>query len=327
MASWHHKQHMPNLQGRVAFVTGGNAGIGYHTVVFLAKAGAKVYFGARSASRAEAAVERMYRENPGLLHGQVNWLQVDMASMKSVLAGCDKFRASESKLNILIHNAAHEGREPSNMADSGVQITMQTNHLAVFAMTQELQPMLRTAAAEKDSDVRIVNVSSNAPSLTHSDEWRPDFSDPHGGDIRYPAGQADGFLAAMKRYSVSKMAMNLLTAELQARYDREGVPIMVISVCPGAVWTPGTRRVLPWYLLPVSYVNSCSEIEGPKAVLFAAVANEVREQEMYFKGQFINRTHLVIKGHPVTYNHAAGQQLWSVSKELVREFKDKARPE
>lgn len=166
-------------------------------------------------------------------------------------------------------------------------------------------------------------VSSNAPSLTHSEEWRPEFSDPHGGDILYPAGRTDGFMAAMRRYSVSKIAMNLLTSELQARYDRENVPIMVMSVCPGAVWTPGTKRAVPWYLYPLSYFSSCSEIEGPRPVLFAGVSNEVRGQERYFKGQFINRTHLVIKGHPVTYDAVAGQQLWSSSEELVDQFKQR----
>jgi len=53
-------------------------------------------------------------------------LHVDMAVMKSVLTACDKLRAAESKLHLLVHNAAHEGTEPSKMADSGIQITMQT---------------------------------------------------------------------------------------------------------------------------------------------------------------------------------------------------------
>lgn len=34
------------------------------------------------------------------------------------------------------------------------------SYLAVFAMTQELQPMLRAAVSEKASDVRIINVRS-----------------------------------------------------------------------------------------------------------------------------------------------------------------------
>ncbi|KAI0405059.1 NAD(P)-binding protein [Xylaria palmicola] len=321
MSSWDHRQHMPNLQGKVALVTGGNAGIGYYAVVFLAKAGAKVYFGARSADRAAAACKKMYQENPSVRQGQINWLQMDMACMKSIQAASDKLREKETRLHILINNAAHEGSEPSKMADTGVQITMQTNHVGVFALTQQLQPLLRTAALEKDSDVRIVMVSSQAPSFSHPDEYHPDFSSAHGGDLMSSGGQDDGFMGNMRRYSVSKMALNLQASELQARYDQEGVPILVISVCPGTVWTPGTRRAVPWYLYPIFWLKGYSEIAGPKPVLFAAVAPEVREQERYFKGQFISRSHMVVKGHPATHNAQLAKELWSSTEELISEFK------
>lgn len=128
-------------------------------------------------------------------------------------------------------------------------------------------------------------------------------------------------MGSMRRYSVSKMALNLQASELQARYDQEGVPILVISVCPGSVWTPGTKRVVPFWLYPVFWLKAYGEVVGPKPVLFAAVAIEVREQERYFKGQFINRSHKVIKGHPVTHNAALAKELWSSTEKLVDEFK------
>ncbi|KAI1304519.1 NAD(P)-binding protein [Xylaria venustula] len=325
MASWDHRQHMPNLEGKVAFVTGGNAGIGYQSVVFLAKAGAKVYFGARSAERAEAACKKIYQENPSVTQGQVNYVQMDMVCMKSILAACEKLRENESKLHLLINNAAHEGTEPTKLADSGVQITMQTNHVGVFALTQELQPLLTAAAREKGSDVRIVMVSSDAPAFSHAEEYRPDFSSAHGGDLKYPSGQEGGFWGCMRRYSVSKLALNLQASELQARYDREGIPIIVVSVCPGTVWTPGTRRAVPWYLYPIWYFKSYSEIVGPKPVLFAGASRDVRAQERYYKGQFINRSHMVIRGHPAAHNPTIGRELWSSTEEVVAEFKSKTK--
>lgn len=116
------------------------------------------------------------------------------------------------------------------------------------------------------------------------------------------------------------MALNLQASELQARYDKEGVPILVVSVCPGTVWTPGTRRAVPWSLYPIFWLKSYSEITGPKPVLFAAVSPEVREQERYFKGQFINRSHRVIRGHPATHSAVLAKELWLSTEELVSEF-------
>lgn len=120
---------------------------------------------------------------------------------------------------------------------------------------------------------------------------------------------------------MSKIALNLQASELQAHYDKDGVPILVVSVCPGTVWTPGTRRAVPWFLYPIFWLKSYSEIMGPKPILFAAVSLDVREQERYFKGQFINRTHLVIKGHPATHSAVIAEELWASTEKLVSDFK------
>ncbi|KAI1367099.1 NAD(P)-binding protein [Xylaria arbuscula] len=319
--AWDHRYHMPELRGRVAFVTGGNAGIGYQCVRFLAKAGAKVYFGARSIEKAEAALEKLYEENPTIKEGQVNWVQMDMASMKSVLKGSEEILKKESKLHLLINNAAHEGTEPTKLADSGVQITMQTNHVGVFALTQQFQPLLRAAAKEKDSDVRIIMVSSDTAQFSHAEDFKFEFADAHGGDLKYPSGEGNGFFDRMRRYAISKLAINIQASELQARYDREGIPIMVVAVCPGTVWTPGTRRAIPWYLYHIWYLRAYSEEMGPRSILFAGTSRECRFAERYYKGQFINRSHLVIRGHVAGHNPELGRELWAATQQIVDEFK------
>lgn len=58
--------------------------------------------------------------------GQIAWLHMDMADMKSILIACGEINRKESKLHLLFNNAAHEGTEPSKLVDPGVQVTMQT---------------------------------------------------------------------------------------------------------------------------------------------------------------------------------------------------------
>lgn len=55
---------LPSLAGKVYLVTGGNTGVGFHTVEELAKHGARVYMGARSPSKAEAAIDRICADTP-----------------------------------------------------------------------------------------------------------------------------------------------------------------------------------------------------------------------------------------------------------------------
>lgn len=111
---------IPNLTGKVAIVTGGNAGIGYHTVAELARHGAKVlfvriclarlslilslqvYMGARNEGRANSAIAQM--EADGVLkdgNGQIVWLKLDLNDPVSVKATAEEFMQRETRLDIL----------------------------------------------------------------------------------------------------------------------------------------------------------------------------------------------------------------------------------
>ncbi|KAL4248548.1 NAD(P)-binding domain superfamily protein [Abortiporus biennis] len=68
---------IPDLNGKVILVTGGNANLGLHTIKHLARHGAKVYMGARSETRAKEALEQLKAEGPG--NGEVVWLKLDLS--------------------------------------------------------------------------------------------------------------------------------------------------------------------------------------------------------------------------------------------------------
>lgn len=121
-SDWDEKQ-IPNLDGKVAVVTGAkyelstqafwtqplsniginvsSAGIGYHTVKQLALKGAKVYLGARSESRAKAAIERLLGENPSIPRENISWLRLDLSSLAQVVDAALELRSKEGRLDIL----------------------------------------------------------------------------------------------------------------------------------------------------------------------------------------------------------------------------------
>ena len=50
---------IPSLQGKLAVVTGANSGIGWHTALELARAGAQVILASRTESKGSDAVDRI----------------------------------------------------------------------------------------------------------------------------------------------------------------------------------------------------------------------------------------------------------------------------
>ena len=71
--------HIPDLTGKVAIVTGANTGIGYHTALELARAGANVIVAARSEVKGMAAVEKIQTETK---NATVQFLPLDLSSFK-----------------------------------------------------------------------------------------------------------------------------------------------------------------------------------------------------------------------------------------------------
>ena len=79
---------IPDLTGKVIIVTGGNAGVGKETVYALLRKNAKVYMASRSRTRAEPAIAEL-KEKTGK---EAIFLQLDLASLKSVRRAAEEFQ-------------------------------------------------------------------------------------------------------------------------------------------------------------------------------------------------------------------------------------------
>lgn len=81
-------------------MTGGNSGIGYHTVKQLLLKNAKVYLAARSPEKAAAAIKRLTEET----NKTAIFIQLDLADFPNVRRAADEFLAQESRLDLLFNN-------------------------------------------------------------------------------------------------------------------------------------------------------------------------------------------------------------------------------
>lgn len=67
----------------------------------LARLGAKVYMGARSQSKAEAAIAKLKAEGLGPGNGEVVWLDIDLKDPRNSKKAAEEFMKKEKRLDVL----------------------------------------------------------------------------------------------------------------------------------------------------------------------------------------------------------------------------------
>lgn len=130
-----------NLTGKRVIVTGATNGVGLGTSQALAKAGAHVVLAVRNT---ELGAQRAAQ-----MGGSTAVVKLDLADLSSVRAFPDQV---DGEFDILINNAGTLTDRRSETAD-GFEMTLGTNLLGPFALTNLLLPRVRS---------QIVNVGSDA---------------------------------------------------------------------------------------------------------------------------------------------------------------------
>jgi NAD(P)-dependent dehydrogenase (short-subunit alcohol dehydrogenase family) len=206
-----------DLNGKIAIVTGGYAGIGLETVKAFAAAGARVTIPARDIQKATENLEGV----PG-----VTVAKMDLMDPDSINAFAEKFLATNQELHILVNNAGIMW-VPLVRDKRGYESQLVTNHLGHFQLTAKLWPALKASGG-----ARVVNVSSFGHQMSAFH-----FDDPNFINREYETLQG---------YGQSKTANNLFTVELDQRGEQFNV--RAFSVHPGSVIGTDLGRVAPMAL-------------------------------------------------------------------------------
>ena len=205
------------MQKKIAFITGGNRGIGFQTALELGRAGIKVVIGSRDLKQGELALEKLLAAG-----ADADAILFDVTQPASHQAAFDYFNSRYGYLDILVNNAGiaggvFPGTGPEHSA-ADVPLALlrkvfETNFFSQIAITKALLPLIR-----KSSAGRIVNLSSILGSLTlHAD----------------PNSPIAGFKSIA--YDASKSALNQYTIHLA--HELKDTKIKVNSAHPGWVKT------------------------------------------------------------------------------------------
>ncbi|OLN89023.1 putative oxidoreductase C736.13-like protein 5 [Colletotrichum chlorophyti] len=353
--TWNPLRDMPNLHGKIAVVTGGNdnqrnseangyrvhsSDIGRETIRLLAWKGAKVYFTTRSEAKAEQTRKFIQEKNPDIDPQKLQWLQMDLTDLRSIDTAAQQLNDKEKKLDILgistssliisliisglilscsVNNAA-AATLSDGLVGPGWEQHMTVNYLGPFIFTNRLLPLLKRAVQDKDADVRVVTMSSNAQTImiprnfdfrfTSSDF----FANPvpsHPWQWRYAGRFLFGFDAP--RYAVSKAANLIFAQELQRRFDEQRLPILSMVVHPGEVATEGVFSINNAMLRTIARWTFIAPEQGAETPLFAAVGEEIRQNPSKYKGKFLFPKKQIGESSPVASDKGQVNALWQAT--------------
>ncbi len=140
-----------DLNGKVAFVTGGNGGIGLGMAKGLAEARATVVIAGRNKAKADAAIGALRATG-----AQAEFVELDVLQEEScrqvIQQTADKF----GRLDILINNAGTSVRkQPEDITAQDWHLVMNTNLTSAFFCAQAAYPHMKRAGGGK-----IINIGS-----------------------------------------------------------------------------------------------------------------------------------------------------------------------
>ncbi len=279
---------LPDLQGKVYIVTGANAGLGFETTRYLAAANATVVMACRTPGKAQAAADQLRKELP---HARLEQVQIDLADYASVRRAAAEILQRFKKIDCLVNNAGLFF-DTRKLNDAGHEMTIATNHLGPFLLTNLLLPRLRATPG-----ARVVSVSSEAHRM---------------GKLRLDDLHGEKSWGAWQSYGTSKLANIVFTRELARRLEGSGV---TATCChPGFVASNfGETNGTLWdRLIGISKIFAISPPKGALTQTWLAASPEVAGQTGGYYASRKLRTPTV-QGR----DDAVARELWSLSEKLV----------
>ena len=287
-----------------ALVTGGNAGIGFETVVGLVDAGWHVVFTSRDPLRGARACDEI-RERAAAASGAVEMMTLDLASFRSIRAFAAEFLARGDRLSLLVNNAGLAPAGIRRETEDGFEAAFGVNHLGHFLLTTLLEDRLRQSAP-----ARIVVVSSGAYRAAKRGLCWDDLQ--HERDFH-----------SFQVYGESKLANIYFTRSMAERMRGSGVTINATN--PGYVESglgrlrPEDEQQVDPATLAAVYATRQPMPSDPKPTAYGAASTLRLALDPTLDGvtgQYFDEGELVeLRG--VAADRDEAQRLWEISERLV----------
>jgi NAD(P)-dependent dehydrogenase (short-subunit alcohol dehydrogenase family) len=272
------------VEGKTCLVTGATSGIGKATAARLAELGATVIAVARDRTRGEQAAADIRRRAP---LPRVEVLTADLSHLGQVRTLAAQVQDRHDRLDVLINNAG-VAKFHRQLTPDGLGVTLATNHLGPFLLTNLLLDLLKQSAP-----ARVVTVSSAWHKRQRSIPW--DDLEP-GHDCSYEA---------------SKLLNVLFSSELARRLAGTGVTANCLS--PGFVRTELGREATGAFrvFLRLARLFQSSPEAGAQTSVYLATSPAVAQ----VSGCYFEKC-ATAQSSALSRDPAAAKRLWQLSTQL-----------
>ncbi|KAJ6501765.1 NAD(P)-binding protein [Mycena vulgaris] len=302
------ERDMPDLSGKITLVTGGNQGIGYHTVKQLLLKNAKVYLAARSVERAAEAIQKLEAET-----GKTAiFLQLDLADLPSVRRAATAFLAQESQLDILFNNGGVMITPPELLTAQNHDLQFGTNVIGHYFFTQLLLPALTASYEASKVPARIINTSSAGHKVAVPGTGI-DFVSLKGGPARDEwLKKLNSTVALWRLYGESKLG-NIVISNHFAKTHSD--VLVSCALHPGSVRTdlqkymPGWMQHIMDWVLPDPSIGAYTQLWAGTTASPAQIT-----------GQYLIPWARIGKAHPISASSKLETETIAYLEEQIKGF-------
>ncbi|MCT4643384.1 MAG: SDR family NAD(P)-dependent oxidoreductase, partial [Carboxylicivirga sp.] len=213
---------IPDLEGKVAIVTGGNTGLGFQSSLELARNNATVVIACRSLEKGEQAISEIRKQLGNAV--KLDLIQLDLANFASVHRFANAFIKKYKRLDILMNNAGIVNQKEKGYTAEGHETHFGTNHLGHFLLTGLLFDLLIITPQS-----RVVTLSSGGYK-----QGNLNFNDLNWDQRPYHR---------VKTYGDSKLANLLFNLKLQQYFELRAADAIAVSAHPGLSASPRQQAI------------------------------------------------------------------------------------
>ena len=281
---------MWNLKNKTVVISGATNGIGKAAAIELSKERSKLIFTYRNESLANDLLAEIKDLSPD---AQVHSVYCDFSNQDSIKKCAEEINEMCENIDVLINNAGVVNTSYHETSD-GIENTFAVNHLGYFLFTNLLLHKLK-----RESETRIINVSSAAHSFVKEIQWQ---------DINFK----NNFKQGLRCYGQSKLANLLFTRYLAIKLSTENITVNAIH--PGGVNTSLGSQNKVWYSKPLRLILRPffrSPLKGAESIIYLATKQDDGVTGEYFVDSKIHKSSSYSK------NLEEADKLWSLSEEMV----------